>query len=375
MTDIANELSALTTESLTIAQRLNNDDFCSIVEEIESEVELAAKAWSGSWLGYHSRVYYLDLQPIPPGARFDSSSGLQERPFGSDTIGQWCEYTFDDIYDKLLNVVPELRHEAFVNAAREAKEKVDDLQQNLLSILDVLAASSNDTYFENLLQKAKETSPISARLFQKACQPTGQFMSSDYVAIQAGIQTPPHIALLAHIKSLESPFNVAAEISKIASQAQRHLLNKSQSPKQNRQGTKVFIGHGRAFVWRDLKDFIQDRLHLPWDEFNRVPVAGLTNIVRLSEMLDESAIAFLVMTAEDEQQDGAMHARMNVIHEVGLFQGRLGFTKAIVILESGCEEFSNIQGLGQIRFPKGNIKACFEEIRQVLEREGLIDIQ
>ena len=149
------------------------------------------------------------------------------------------------------------------------------------------------------------------------------------------------------------------------------LLN----PKQNRQGTKVFIGHGRAFAWRDLKDFIQDRLHLPWDEFNRVPVAGLTNIVRLSEMLDESAIAFLVMTAEDEQQDGAMHARMNVIHEVGLFQGRLGFTKAIIILETGCEEFSNIQGLGQIRFPKGNIKACFEEIRQVLEREGLIDTQ
>ena len=50
--------------------------------------------------------------------------------------------------------------------------------------------------------------------------------------------------------------------------------------------------------------------------------------------------------------------------------GRL-FTRAIIVLESGCEEFSNIQGLGQIRFPEGNIKACFEEIRQVLEREHL----
>jgi predicted nucleotide-binding protein len=375
MTDIADELSAITTESLALSQQLNNNDFCSIVEEITVKVELASKAWSGSWLGYHSRVYYQDLQPIPPGARFDLSSGLQERPFGGDTIGKWCEYTFDDIYDTLLSIIPESTYESFVNAAKEAKEKVDDLQQNLLSILDVLAASSNDTYFENLLEKTKKTSPISARLFQKACRPTGQFMSGDHVAIQAGAQTPPHIALLAQIKSLESPFTVAAEISKISNQAQRHLLNKSLNPKQNRQGTKVFIGHGRAFAWRDLKDFIQDRLHLSWDEFNRVPVAGLTNIVRLSEMLDESAIAFLVMTAEDEQQDGAMHARMNVIHEVGLFQGRLGFTKAIIILESGCEEFSNIQGLGQIRFPKGNIKACFEEIRQVLEREGLIDTQ
>ena len=67
-----------------------------------------------------------------------------------------------------------------------------------------------------------------------------------------------------------------------------------------------------------------------------------------------------------------MQARMNVIHEVGLFQGRLGFTKAIVVLEEGCEEFSNIQGLGQIRFPKNNISAAFEEIRAVLEREGLV---
>jgi predicted nucleotide-binding protein len=63
---------------------------------------------------------------------------------------------------------------------------------------------------------------------------------------------------------------------------------------------------------------------------------------------------------------------MNVVHEAGLFQGRLGFTKAIVLLEEGCEEFSNIEGLGQIHFPKDNIKAAFEEIRRVLEREGLI---
>ncbi|HEV8582550.1 MAG TPA: TIR domain-containing protein, partial [Thermoanaerobaculia bacterium] len=109
------------------------------------------------------------------------------------------------------------------------------------------------------------------------------------------------------------------------------------------------------------------------DEFNRVPVAGVTNVARLAEMLDAAALAFVVLTAEDEAKDGTMRARMNVVHEAGLFQGRLGFNRAIVLLEDGCEEFSNIQGLGQIRFPKGNIKASFEEIRQVLEREGILE--
>ena len=137
-------------------------------------------------------------------------------------------------------------------------------------------------------------------------------------------------------------------------------------------GTNVAIGHGRSLWWRELKDFVQERLKLPVDEFNRVPIAGITNIARLSEMLDSAAIAFLVLTAEDEQFDGTTNPRMNVVHEAGLFQGRLGFTKGIILLEDGCAEFSNINGLGQIRFPQGNIQAAFEEVRRVLEREGLV---
>jgi predicted nucleotide-binding protein len=61
-----------------------------------------------------------------------------------------------------------------------------------------------------------------------------------------------------------------------------------------------------------------------------------------------------------------------VIHEIGLFQGRYGFERAIVLLEEGCDEFSNIVGIGQIRFPKGSITSVTEEIRRVLEREGLL---
>jgi predicted nucleotide-binding protein len=121
-----------------------------------------------------------------------------------------------------------------------------------------------------------------------------------------------------------------------------------------------------------LKDFINERLKLPWEEFNRVPIAGLANVARLSEMLDSAAIAFLIMTGEDEQTDGSLHARMNVVHEAGLFQGRLGFARAIILLEEGCKEFSNIHGLGQLRFPKGNIKAAFEDIRLILEREKMV---
>jgi predicted nucleotide-binding protein len=142
--------------------------------------------------------------------------------------------------------------------------------------------------------------------------------------------------------------------------------------KENISG-KIFIGHGRSSIWLELKDFIQDRLKLQWEEYNRIPTAGISTSSRLEEMLNNSCFAFLIMTAEDEQNDGTIRARENVVHEAGLFQGKLGFRKAIILLEEGCEEFSNIKGLGEIRFRMGKINEKFEEIRKTLEREGLLD--
>jgi predicted nucleotide-binding protein len=144
----------------------------------------------------------------------------------------------------------------------------------------------------------------------------------------------------------------------------------TEHPNTGTRGGVIFIGHGRSPVWRELKDFLKDTLNLKADEFSNVPTAGIATSERLSEMLKNASLAFIVMTAEDEQPDGRMRARENVVHEIGLFQGRLGFKRAIVILEDGCEEFSNIHGIGQIRFPKGDIRAKFEEVRKVLEREG-----
>ena len=135
----------------------------------------------------------------------------------------------------------------------------------------------------------------------------------------------------------------------------------------------IFIGHGRSHAWKDLEKFLSTRLELSCDEFESICPAGKTIVGRLEEMLDKACFAFLVMTAEDRDLDGTYHARHNVIHEIGLFQGRLGFTKAIVLLEEGCEEFSNIHGLVQIRFPQEEVRARFEDIRDVLVREGILN--
>ena len=254
------------------------------------------------------------------------------------------------------------------------RKKFSSLKEQAVSLLSAAQIENNDPFIERKLKQIDKLAVATPGTIANSLGSSGQNWSRDSTAVTQGPRVAPHQYLIGLHLSATVAENGLETIEKASREAASHLqrLEKTQRRSQI-VGTNVFIGHGRSFVWRDLKDFIKDRLQLPYDEFNRVPVAGITNIARLSEMLDAAAVAFFILTAEDEQADGALRARMNVIHEVGLFQGRLGFTKAIVLLEDGCEEFSNIEGLGQIRFPKGNIESKFEDIRLVLEREGLLE--
>ena len=131
----------------------------------------------------------------------------------------------------------------------------------------------------------------------------------------------------------------------------------------------IFVGHGRSSLWRDLKDHLQDKHGFEVIAYETGARAGHTVRDILEDMLDRSSFALLVLTAEDEMADGALRARQNVIHEVGLFQGRRGFARAIVLLEEGAEEFSNVSGIQQIRFSRGNIRETFGDVLATLRRE------
>ncbi len=132
---------------------------------------------------------------------------------------------------------------------------------------------------------------------------------------------------------------------------------------------KIFIGHGRDPCWRDLKDHLQDQHGFEVIAYEIGPRAGRSVKEVLETMLNKSSFALLVLTGEDQHVDGEIHARENVIHELGLFQGKLGFTKTIALLEEGVKEFSNILGINQIRFSKGNIRETFGDILATIKRE------
>ena len=369
MNQIAKEMD----EFLEQAREIGLRETLRQVEKTATEVGYAA---SNSWLGYQANVYYRNFQRPPKDAYFSRRYGLGTwKPYYSETrtSGDWEEYDRDYVTGTIHNRAgnPDMR--PALQYHHQARETVTRQQKNLLSILDI---ESNESSSEFLSQMRREIDRLSLPTEQEILWEWApeEHTTEDIRAVQVGrLEAPPHLMVLARMQAIENTVGGIKTLGDIARQMELHISRQRQRRrKRSYGGTRVFIGHGRSLAWQELKHFLQDRLGLSTDEFNRVSTAGIATSSRLSTMMDTAGIAFLIMTGEDEQADGSLRARENVIHEAGLFQGQLGFERAIVLLEEGCEEFSNLTGLGQIRFPTGNITRAFEEIRKVLEREGLI---
>ena len=77
---------------------------------------------------------------------------------------------------------------------------------------------------------------------------------------------------------------------------------------------------------------------------------------------------YLILTAEDETADGKVQARMNVIHEAGLFQGQTGIQKGdIDCFKKVARNSRTFMAWVNFDSHGENIKETFEEIRQLLE--------
>jgi len=131
----------------------------------------------------------------------------------------------------------------------------------------------------------------------------------------------------------------------------------------------IFIGHGHGEAWRDLKDHLHEQHGYRVQAYETGARAGHEIRDILQEIMSKSALALLVLTCDDDLGEGKFRARQNVIHETGLFQGRLGFARAIVLMEEGVEEFSNIAGIHQIRFSNGGIRETFGDVLATIRRE------
>lgn len=109
---------------------------------------------------------------------------------------------------------------------------------------------------------------------------------------------------------------------------------------------RVFVGHGSDARWKRVLEFLSSMLGSDAvSAFDTESTASRHILDILKRLLDTTDIAVIVATKDDATADAKQRARQNVIHEIGLFQGHLGFDHVIVIQEEGLEWLSNLDGV------------------------------
>jgi hypothetical protein len=372
MRELSAELAAVANEAATVVA--HEDDFeWAPVLALEEAAERVGRSWSQSNLGYQANVYYARFATPPASARFSREWGFLGMFQG--TTGDWERHQREDVIAYIESQAGDPDLATAQAKSDEARALVEDLIHRARSSA-VKIAQPHDTYLTELLESLNDLALPSVTTIAKALMPPtgGMVAVRDTQAAEEGWQPAAHQVVQAQTLYIRTPWNIARILAQTCERLARHIEGGSSAEEVSmvQLGQKVFLGHGGASVeYYKLGVWLHDH-GLEWDVFDRTSTAGMSTKERLLEMLDNAQIAFLFMTPEDETASGTMVARSNVVHEVGLFQGRLGWMKAIILLEDGCEEFSNIEGVGQIRYPKGNVKAAFDEIRGVLEREGVL---
>ena len=136
----------------------------------------------------------------------------------------------------------------------------------------------------------------------------------------------------------------------------------------------VFIIHGKDELnARRLADSLREDGVTP---IVMMVQPGLSRALtdKFEDEASKCSFAFALFTADDlvsSETKEYGQARPNVIYETGWFIGRLGKTRATLLLQSGAEMHTDLQGVSRIHFQQ-DVREKFQEIRRELRAVGLV---
>ena len=381
MNELVTELREIHEVVQQLVDKITESSISETVAILEKRVEQVDGASSKVWRRNHSTVYYKDFQQ-PPSSRTYLKRGVVPSLLIPSTNPAWKTYSFTNIMDFIEEGLDREKIQRAKDLSITCETLYFEKTSDAMSCIEIANDHHWSRTLSDLLSDLENLHILSIQeiIGQRRPPPIGGTIMEGAFSVYPDEVIPSHIQTLANILRMADTFAAVKKLGDITEKAISHMKRTIREPVSGLPaGKMIFIGHGRTLDYLQLEKFLEKRLKLEVEEFDRLLPTSTKE--RLEEMLDNSQFAFLVMTAEDEIVDDRsageqgktrMQARMNVVHEAGLFQGRLGFDKAIIMLENKCEEFSNIHGVHQIRFDKGKIDATFDRVRRHLEEAKII---
>ncbi|OLT51227.1 hypothetical protein BJF87_16045 [Gordonia sp. CNJ-863] len=229
-------------------------DVSADIAALDGAGEDVGKSWSGSNVGYQSRVYYADFRLPDSNERFSQEWGFMMR--GSET--PWRTYSVDEVNAEIIARSGAVDITRLEDRASKDREQVLDHKESLISILSTALSSNEDAYLKELKKKVEETFPRSKNSFARSLTPPRRIvMSRDQAAIDGGFTIAPHHNMMGLARSYKAVYDTARSLSQSAKHAAQHL-GRTEPERQvmtdAQAGTRIFLGHGQSNQWREVKD-------------------------------------------------------------------------------------------------------------------------
>ncbi len=165
--------------------------------------------------------------------------------------------------------------------------------------------------------------------------------------------------------------NVA--IGKLEDDIEKGLRDKQGNPIEKPSDTeplKVFVSHGKeSIALQKLENFL-DALGVEPLIVRKQPSRDKTVDGKVDYYLDQADFVIILATGDDEFE-GKLHPRQNVIHEIGLAQKTLP-GKIIYLLEGNTEFPSNIKTKVWETFSQENMENVFTQITIEFKEFGIL---
>ena len=149
-----------------------------------NSAEAVGRAWSGSWIGFQSRVYYEGLEPTPAGAHFSIEWGS----LGGGHTGTWREYDFDLVQSEVFRRAGVVGLDELKTLRDRLRRVFEEKQDEVLSVIHAMQSEGADEFLEEIRTRIKDLQFLTASAFVKALAPHS-FSSRDSLAAFQGIRS------------------------------------------------------------------------------------------------------------------------------------------------------------------------------------------
>ena len=137
---------------------------------------------------------------------------------------------------------------------------------------------------------------------------------------------------------------------------------------------KAFISHSESTpALTELRDYLDE---LGIEKLIVIKKPNLDRVIddKVEAYLDEADFVIILATGDSRDRNGNLIPAGNVIHEIGLAQGKSKFKGRIIyLLEEKTEFPTNIKPRVYIRFNRNNIEHKFGDIVKEMKKMGFLN--